>query len=500
MTDVFPPREPAGLGRAARGAVLWGSGFTLLSDVVQFGTMLVLVRVLSADDYGRAGLAQAILGVISVISFKALIPHALQLRDPAAVDWQAHFTAGAVINLFLFILTILVAGLLSLTKSYADAAAPLAVLSLVLLFEIPANLRITMIQVAHDWARLRTLHLAGAILGACVSVVVAMLGGGVWALVVAVPIFVMPGALDFFFAVKWRPDWSWSWDRYRPIASFGMTRMGSAVLGAGRQSVEQMTLAGMYDFASLGIFNRATGLATLIAGRIGPVALLSLYPVITRAERGSERFQRIASLVLRGVAWTTIPAAGFLALFAHEVVLLLYGPRWTDVSVLVPIATSYVAFGSIASAVYSLLLANERPRACFRLDVVSNGLAAAVIFLIMPLGPQVYLAAMAMHGAVMLTIMLVVLWSTSGIQSSAMRDALLPPALCLAAALATVIGVRAALPPASGFGPSVVLEALVFGLVFIAATRFFFPGLLRELLHVAPGGRRVNRLLLLGQA
>ena len=52
--------------------------------------------------------------------------------------------------------------------------------------------------------------------------------------------------------------------------------------------------------------------------------------------------------MLRGVAWTTIPAAGFLALFADEIVLLLYGPRWTDVSALVPLAAVYVAFGSIA--------------------------------------------------------------------------------------------------------------------------------------------------------
>ena len=241
MTNASHTQNSAALGKAARGAVLSGAVFGLLIDVVQFATMLVLVRILSADDYGRAGLAQAILGMVSVVSFKTLVSHALQLRDPTTIDWQAHFTAGAVINLFLFIFTILVAGLLSLTKSYAEAAAPLAVLSLVLLIEIPANVRTTMIQVAHDWTRLRTLPLGGAILGSGAALVVALLGGGVWALVVAVPLFVTPVALDLFFAVKWRPDWSWSWARYRATARFGMTRMGSAVLGAGRQMVEQMT-------------------------------------------------------------------------------------------------------------------------------------------------------------------------------------------------------------------------------------------------------------------
>jgi len=81
MTNVSHAQTSAALGRAARGAVLWGSGFTLLRDVVQFAMMLVLVRILSADDYGRAGLAQAVLGMMSVVSFKMLAPHALSARS-----------------------------------------------------------------------------------------------------------------------------------------------------------------------------------------------------------------------------------------------------------------------------------------------------------------------------------------------------------------------------------------------------------------------------------
>jgi O-antigen/teichoic acid export membrane protein len=497
MTDVSHAQQPAALGRAARGAVLWGSGFTLLRDVVQFAMMLVLVRILSADDYGRAGLAQAVLGMISVVSFKALAPHALQLRDPATIDWQAHFTAGAMINLSLFVLTIFVAGLLSLTKSYAGAAAPLAVLSLVLLIEIPSNLRFTMAQVAHDWARLQALLFAGTILGAVAALAVAMLGGGVWALIVPVPLLVAPAAFDLFHAVKWRPDWSWSWARYRNTARFGLTRMGSAGPLVGRQLVEQMMLAGMYDFASLGIFGRAIGLATMTAGRIGPEALSSLYPVITRAERGSDRFQRIAGLVIRGVAWMTIPAAAFLALLAPDIVSLLYGPRWTDVSVLLPLAAAHVTFGSIAVAAYSLLLANDHPRACLMIDVASSGVGVALIFLFMPFGPQFYLAALTVQGAAMLTIILVVLCSTGGIWPRDILAAILPPLAAAAGATAAVIGLRAVLPLPSGFGLSIGFEGLFFVLVFATAARLCFPGLLRELLCVAPGGAHINRFMLL---
>src|SRR5262249_4257650 len=250
----------------------------------------------------------------------------------------AHFSAGVVLNSSLFVLTLLIAGLLSLTEQYAGAAVPLAALSFALLIDVPANLRHTMVQAAHDWPRFHALTLAGTVLGAIAALALAAMGGDIWALIASVLLFGTPAALDLFFLTKWRPAWSWSWPRYRDTARFGVTRMGSAALVAGRQMTEQATLAGMYEFASLGIFGRSVGLATMTVGRIGVVAVSSLYPVITRAEPGSDQLQRIAGLVFRGLTWTTIPAAAFLALFSSDMVSLLYGPRWTGVAALLPLA------------------------------------------------------------------------------------------------------------------------------------------------------------------
>jgi O-antigen/teichoic acid export membrane protein len=133
----------------------------------------------------------------------------------------------------------------------------------------------------------------------------------------------LPAAIDLLFVKRFRPDWTRSWARRRDAFRFGLDRIGSGVVGRGRALNEQMLLSGLYDFATLGIFSRATGLATLLAGRIGSVAIMSLYPIVTRAERNSPRFRRLADLVLRGVVWTTVPAAAFLGLAAQDTVSLL---------------------------------------------------------------------------------------------------------------------------------------------------------------------------------
>lgn len=480
-----------GLGASARASLLWSGGFTLVRDIAQFATMLVLVRLLTPADYGSAALAQSVLGLVAVFSFGTFVVHALQFRDPTEVDWQAHFTAAVVINTFLFCVTLIIAWGLSFSVRYGNAVLPLAGLSVVFLVEIPGTLRHRMLEVQHDWKRFRLLVLAGTLLALATGLVVALLGGGVWALVVQVPLFGVPGAIDLFVGARWRPDWTWSWARYRDTARFGFTRMGSAILLNARQVTEQATLAGVYDFATLGIFTRSVGLATLATGRIGSVTMGSLYPVITRAERGSEQFRRYADLTLRGVVWTTIPAGVYLAVSAHDMVNLLYGAKWDSVIPLLPLAAASVALGGIGSAANNLLLANDQIRACLALDLIYAGIGIGLALWLVPAGPSIYLTALIANGGLMLGVTLAVLTATQGITAKAVLTALLPAAAAALAAIGAVFVVRKVFGTSDDVSVRLLIDGVVFSVGYLAVMRVGFLGPLRELLEVVPGGATI---------
>jgi O-antigen/teichoic acid export membrane protein len=485
------------LGASARLSIVWGGGFTLLRDILQFGTMLILVRLLTPADYGSFALAQTIVGLVAVASFATFMMHALQLRDPSEVPWQIHFTAAMAINGTLFLLTLALSGLLSFFTNFAEAAPPLAVLALVFLIEIPATLRHTMLQVAHDWKRLRALLLLGCALGSAVGITVAYLGGGTWALVLNALMFGIPGAVDLMIGARWRPDWSWSWAGYREAAFFGFNRVGSAALERGRQMTAYSIMTGAFDLSTLGIFNRATGLAMLTAGRIGSVASQALYPVITRSERGSEQFQRYAALVLRGVAWTTIPAATFLAFAAADVTRILYGPAWNSVIPLLPLASIALAIAGIATAMESLLLANMEVRACLVIDIIASALGVALALWLVPKGLPIYLLGLVGHSVIVLTLTIAVLLRTRGIFAGGVIEALLPPVIAATVGFAAMEGLRM-LGIAAIFLPLRVLaEGLMLMFAYLAVLRIGFARPLAELLAVAPWGRTLARLTLL---
>ncbi|MCP5148641.1 MAG: oligosaccharide flippase family protein [Pseudomonadales bacterium] len=467
----------------------------MLRDVLQFAAMLVMVRLLTPEDYGTAALAQSVLGILAITSFGNFAAHAFQFRDPFEIDWQAHFTAAVFINVTLFLMTIIVAWALSSTQRYAGAALPLAALSTTFLVEIPATLRNRMLETQHDWVRFRLLLILGTMLALGAGLAVGLLGGGVWALVVQPPLFGLPAAIDLIWRAQWRPDWSWSWARYRDTATFGFNRMGAAAAIRGRQTVEQTLMAGKYDFAALGVFTRAMGLATLVAGRLGSVAMQALYPVVTRAEIRSAKFQRMAGLVLQGVCWTTIPAAAFFAFNARDTVSLLYGQQWLSVTPLLPLAVIGVALNGVAATLSSLLLANNEIRFCLLIDVTGALVAIILAFLLIPINIVTYLAALAGLGLLTVIFFLSALVMTNGLGLKSVVTAVFPSLVaCIFAVLIIQIGrylVNDSYPA--------IVQLLTFGIgfagMYLAVLRLGFPSATRALLEVVPAGHSMIRWL-----
>jgi O-antigen/teichoic acid export membrane protein len=488
---------PPSLGASARASLLWGGGFTLLRDIAQFGVMLVLVRLLTPADYGTAALAQAIFSVVSVISFGTFSGHALQLRNPDDVDWQAHFTSATVINAMLTGLVLLLAFGLSFSQKFHEAALPLAALTLVFLIEIPGALRHRMLEAHHDWKRFRLLVIAGTFLGLCSGLLVAILGGGIWALIVQVPMLGLPAAIDLLFVQRFRPDWTWSWARWRDTFRFGAFRAASSSTTLVRNLAVNSLMVAAFDLATLGVFSRAIGLATIAAGRIGLIASSTLYPVITRAEPGSARSRRIAATFLRGVWWSTIGLATLLAITSHDVVDLIYGARWSSVAPLLPLAVVSVAATGLLAATMSLMMASNHLQVCLTFETAVNLLSFVIALLLVRYGAGRYLQGLVLLNIVAIVTAQLLLVSYRAADAPDILLAIVPG---LVASFAGIIAVEVT---RSRFGISSIsmfrlaIDGAIFVAVFSLALRLLFGRQLDELLSFMPAGGRLRRIFFL---
>ncbi len=459
--------------------------------------MLVLVRLLSPEQYGAMALSQAILGIVTLIAAGTFVGHALQVRDPSTIDWQSHFTAATVWSAAIGLIVLSAAEFLAAPVWGADVGQALALLSLVLFIGAPAEVRNAMLNANHNWARVRLLSLLGTFLALGVGIGLALAGFGVAALAVQPALFVLPAAIDLFWS-GFRPTWQFDRKYYRDVISFGLNRFTGGALGAARGFIEQALMAATFSLAVNGVYGRSLGLANLLVGRLGMISVGALYPILTRAERGSSQFRRKAALVLQGIAWIAIPAATYLAIEADPIVALLYGDGWTSVAQLLPAAAAVGAAGALHFTVSRVLLANESRNASLAIDVSSGIVSIALAFWLLPQGPLVYLWALAIVGLIGFLFGAFFLIRDQAVGLAGLALATIPPTLATSLAAISIFLIKSKF---QGLWPifDLIVTAVCFSSVFSCFLLAFFRRSLFDLLAILPGGPRLIRVISLGQ-
>jgi len=485
----------SGLIRKSRSAVVWNFGFSLFKDSLQFGLALVLVRILTPEAYGQYGLITSILGLFTVISFRSFVAHTLQIRRDEDVDYQIHFTAGVFIQSSLFIIANLAALILYQVKQYAQIAPLLSVMSLLLLIDLSVELRVKMLERRLEWKRFRLLNGIGVLIYAILAITLAISGAGVYSLLIPNLLVPLPFIYDLYVKEKWRPRWYWNADRFSLAWRFGLTRILSGLLSSGRLLLESGALVLLVGYANFGFYGRANGLAQLVCIKFAFLLMQAIYPMLTKIEGGTTTSTRASGLILRSIGWSVIPMATILAVVADPLIRTIYGEKWLEVIPLVLWAMVVGAAGAMGHAAYMLLLAGQHERLCLYSDVwVLIGTCMSLLWLA-PHGLLSYMIGVATIQIIFLLVNVTGLYRVKVVSIKGIVSAVMWPIVAALIALA----ICNILWPSDA--PRTILMAsiysLVFGFLYVGTLRMLFSVSLGELIHCLPGGKRLNRWLLI---
>ncbi len=277
------------------------------------------------------------------------------------------------------------------------------------------------------------LTLIGAAAGAAAGIGVAFLGCPLLSLLLdaAIPVAVLGAGA--WFAAGWRPTRTWDTAVARDSLSFGFTLWTNGLLGKVTFELDDWLVGNLRGNKALGFYGKAYSLAKMpmdiFAGVIGGIALSMYAQSFAAGREVLERAYRLTTwLLTRIVAWSSIVVLAA----AEEIVLIMLGPKWGPVPLLVRLMSLYVLGRPLFQNNAQLLVAIRQEKQMR----VSQFAQAAILIAIAPLA--VYLRG-AEGASVAVSVMMVAgfaisQWHTSQHVHAPLANLYLLPAL-LAAAL-----------------------------------------------------------------
>ncbi|KQY42909.1 oligosaccharide flippase family protein [Cellulomonas sp. Root137] len=329
-----PPSEgdqPSGsLGRAAASGAAWLTAQKWIVRLSGLVTIAVLARMVTPEEFGVVAVASAVIPFVLLLSDLGLSTYLVQADDPdermLSTGFWFSLVAAFVIGGALFACVPLVVTALDAPEAGPVLRVLLASVPLVVVAAVPTAL----LRRRMAFRRLAIQGTAAAALAQVVAVVIALAGGGVWALVAQAITTTLVTTTAAWLAAGWRPTRSFSRSEFGTMARFGYKVVGVELVAVLRNWAETAIIAVSLGTAALGyltIAQRLVQVAQELGGSaVAPVSVVVLARVRDVPDRLRQAYRRASSLTYGAVT----PVLVFVAVAAPVVIPLLFGAQWDE--------------------------------------------------------------------------------------------------------------------------------------------------------------------------
>jgi O-antigen/teichoic acid export membrane protein len=368
--DRFVAIKGRGLRRHAARGTLVNSAFQVGFAGLSLVRRLVVAAYLTRAEFGIWSIVLTTVLTVSWLKQVGVADKYVQQDEPdQEAAYQKAFTMELAASSAFFVVMAVALPLYGVAYGTSQIVLP----GLVLALSVPLSAFESGIWVSYrrmQYVRQRTLGAVDPLVSLAVTVLLAVLGAGYWALVLGVLAGTVAGGLVVTATCPYRPRLRWDRGTAREYASFSWP-----LLGLGLSSlvvVQGMMLASnrAVGLAGLGAIGLAASITTFTTN-IDSIISQALYPAVCAvAGQRDKLFEAFVKSNRLALVWA-MPFGVGLGLFASDLVHFVLGPRWAPAAGLLAAMGVISALSQIGYNHSIFFRAVNDTRPLFKLSVLS---------------------------------------------------------------------------------------------------------------------------------
>lgn len=298
------------------------------SAAIQLVVQIVMARLLTPHEFGVLAIMLVFVNVGNVIVQSGLNTAIIQAPDVTERDFDTVFWMSLAISVVLYALVFASAPAIGAFYSMPDLVAPLRVLVLILIVNAYNSIQEAIVARALDFNKTFRATVTAALVSGVLGIGSAVLGAGLWALVVQQLSFQVAKCVVLAIEVPWKPRPRFDRARAVVLFRFGWKLLVSGVLDQAYQSLSDLIIGRVFTSTDLGYVNQGKrypqALGIVLDGAIQPVMLSA----VSRVQNDIAKVKRVVRRALKTSTFIVVPAMFAFALVARPLVTLLLGEQW----------------------------------------------------------------------------------------------------------------------------------------------------------------------------
>ena len=295
---------------------------------ISFISGIILARLLTPFDYGCIGMLSIFMVLADTFIDGGFGSALIQKKRPTQDDYSTIFWWNLGMAALMYAVLYFSAPTIARFYNTPNLCVVLRVNGLVLFTHALNLVQRNQLKKKLNFKLLSIVTIFVTIINLSITIVLAYKGFGVWALVAQNLIGSALYSLFFWFYVKWRPSWVFSWKAFKELFGFGFYMFLTHLINNFGGQIQGLLIGKVYNPSTMGYYSKASGTEKLASQSISSVLTQVTYPLYAEVQDNIAALSNMVKRLTMTLAYITFPLMFILLLCAKPLFVLLYSDRW----------------------------------------------------------------------------------------------------------------------------------------------------------------------------
>lgn len=295
---------------------------------ISFISGIILARLLTPYDYGCIGMLSIFMVLADAFIDGGFGSALIQKKRPTQEDYSTIFWWNLGMAALMYVILFISAPAIARFYNTPILCAVLRVQGIVLFTHALNLIQRNKLKKKLNFKLLSIITIGVTIINLSITIILAYKGFGVWALVAQNLIGSALYSLIFWFYVKWRPSWAFSWKSFKELFGFGFYMFLTHLINNFSGQIQGLLIGKKYNPTTMGYYSKAIGTENLASQSISSVMTQVTYPLFAEVQDDKVALSNMIRRLSMTLSYITFPLLFILLLCAKPLFVLLYSDRW----------------------------------------------------------------------------------------------------------------------------------------------------------------------------
>lgn len=340
-----------------KAAYIWNFTGRLSQQIIFLLSNIILARILTPDDFGIVGVLAVFLSVATTLSEAGFGGSLIREKHLTKEDISTVFVFNIVVCILIYIILYCAAPAIELYFKVENLTkiARFSFLSIVAsaIEVVPNALMLKELRFKETSIAL----IVSGTLSSLIAIVAAMLGAGVYSIILYQIFIHIIKAVIFYYLTKYRPALYFSVKSFKKLFSFGFYTTVCSIIDSAYENILTFLFGKFITIGSAGYLYQAKKLETAATGSLVSTVNTASFPLLTKID-DKQKFVKECDSIFSTFSLIIFPLLWIATVYSTEIIILIFGKNWSEsgiyLSILMIAGTLYIYDSLVKNFIKSL--------------------------------------------------------------------------------------------------------------------------------------------------